>query len=281
MIGKLPDFLKLLPALAIVFGSCMLIFYGIRHLPELTRGAITDVQHPVSYQFTTYDGLLQKYVKDGLVDYKSLSKDPDLQKAVDELEHISPDKINEMNDQLAFWLNASNLLTLKVICERYPIKSIGEISNENTQRKFIIGGETLSLQDIHARLMSALKDKRSAVENVFLICRGSQGYPPLGDHALTGQTLETDAKVAVYSFINDPKNVYYDPDSVEFLLSPLMKRYEQIIEHSKRTPHEWAVLYMDAKKPPNVGNVMLTKTYFPKLDYTLNDTALAPVKEAE
>src|SRR5262249_1439022 len=122
------------------------------------------------------------------------------------------------------------------------------------------------------------KDPRSAVENVFLICRGSQGYPPLIGHALTGANLETDAKVAVYKFVNNSNNVYFDDISVDFLLSPLMNRSQKIIGRTHRTPHEWAVLYMDSKRPPDVGNVMLTKTYFPKLDYTLNDTAIGPVK---
>jgi hypothetical protein len=103
----------------------------------------------------------------------------------------------------------------------------------------------------------------------------------LTDHAITPESLETDAKVATYQFINNEHNCFYDEEKLDFLLSPLFKRYENIIKRTHNDPHGFAVLQMNTKYPPDLTNLMITKTYYQKIDPMLNDVALAPRKEGE
>lgn len=276
MLRKLPQVLKFLPLIAIAIGCLLVGGYFIRHLPEFLKSWVTSTQHPTLYRFTVYDNLLKKYVKDGLVDYKSLSKDPGLNVAVGEIENIAGDKMDG-KEQLCFWLNSLNLLTIKIVCDRYLVKDTVELSSDISARKFIVSGEPLSLQQIQDRyVMPLMKNPTIRVETVFLICRGSLAYPPLTDHAITPETMEDDAKIAAYKFINDKRNVLNDEDTLNFYLSPLLKRYESVIDEKvHKNPHHFVVLYMVTKKPINVDNLMVTKTYFPNTNYTLNDTALA------
>ncbi len=280
MLKKLPDLLKFLPLLAIAAGCILVSCYLIRHIPELSKSWMIKAEHPSNYRFTVYDELLKKYIKDGLVDYKNLCADPRLKTAVDDLEKVAPDKMDR-KEQLCFWINAFNLLTLKTICDRYPARSTFDLSSDLSQRKFIVGGEVLGLQQIQDRYILPLtRNPAVRVETIFLISRGSQGYPPLTDHAITPDTMEDDARMAAYKFINDDRNAFYDDETLTFYLSPLFKQYESIIDDKvHKSVHHFAVLYMVTKKPVKVDALMVTKTYFGKMDYTLNDTALAPIDE--
>jgi hypothetical protein len=280
MLRNFGDGAKILPIAAITLGALLLVFYALRHLPENTRALLLHVEHPETYRFTVYDELLKRYVKNGRVDYAKLKVDPDLKKAVEAIEAVAPDKLNSEKERASFWINAQNLLTLKLICDHYPITSTDQISPFWSQTPFIIGGETVSVSRAYDRAINQMDDKRLPVSTVFLISRGSVGYPPLTSHAITPESLEGDAKLAAYKFINNEKNVFYDEERLEFLLSPLMKRYERILNRSKYDPHTFAVLQMSGKKVPDLTNLMITKTYFAKIDPTLNDTALSP-KETE
>ena len=271
---------KILPIAAIALGALLLVMYAVRHLPENTRALMLHVEHPESYRFSTYDQLLKKYVKDGRVDYARLKDDPDLKKAVEGIEAIAPDKLNSEKERASFWINAQNLLTLKLICDHYPITSTDQISQFWSQTPYIIGGETLSVSRVYDQAINQMDDKRLPVSTVFLISRGSVGYPPLTAHAITPETLEADAKLAAYKFVNNEHNVYYDEERLEYLLSPLLKRYERILNRSKYDPHTFAVMRMSGKNVPDLTNLMITKTYFSRIDPTLNDTALSP-KETE
>jgi len=268
---------------AIAIGALLIISYVWRHLPEFTRAMTIRVEHPETYRFTVYDGLLKKYVKDGLVDYTHLKQDPDLQNAVAALESVAPDKLKDEKERVCFWINACNLLTLKVICNHYPVTTTDKLSQYWSQERFIIGGESTAVARVNERALNELDDRRVTPACVFLICRGSLGYPPLTDHAITPETLETDAKIAAYKFINNEHNAFYDDEKLDFLLSPLFKRYEPIIRRSRHDPHKYAVLQMNSNNVPNLENLMITKTYYGKIDPMLNDLALAPAlkKEAE
>ena len=71
--------------------------------------------------------ILQDYVHVGEVDYTAMRTDGRFQAYISFLENTNPDSIVEPEAQLAFWLNAYNTFTLKVILENYPVKSINDL----------------------------------------------------------------------------------------------------------------------------------------------------------
>src|SRR5262245_13745487 len=74
-----------------------------------------------------YTSLLQKYVQNGRVNYKGLCTNSDLAKYISYLESSDPEKITNEKVRLAFWINAYNAYTIKIICDHYPVKSINDL----------------------------------------------------------------------------------------------------------------------------------------------------------
>lgn len=281
MSNNLADGIKFFPAAAIGIGFILIAAFALRHLPENTRAMMLHIQHPETFRFTKYDDLLKKYVKNGRVDYANFKQDPEMREALSVLEKTAPDQLKDEKERASYWINAFNLLTIKLICDHYPITSTDEVREFWSQTPFIVGGQTSSVSRVYDRAMSEIKDRRLPPATVFLLCRGSLGYPPLTDHAISPETIEMDAKLAAYKFANDKRNVFYDDEHLNFLLSPLFKRYERILNRAKFDPHTYAAMLMTENRAPDLTNIMITKTYYAKIDPTLNDTALAPTKESE
>ncbi len=76
---------------------------------------------------TPYTEVLQKNVHEGRVNYRELCKDSRFPSYLKQLSQTDPDRFTNANDELAFWINAYNAFTLKIICEHYPVKSINEL----------------------------------------------------------------------------------------------------------------------------------------------------------
>ncbi|MDZ4835309.1 MAG: DUF547 domain-containing protein [Candidatus Melainabacteria bacterium] len=278
MLGKLGSGVKFLPVAALAIGCLLVLAYATRHIPDFFKSMSLKIEHPETYRFVAYDQVLRKYVKDGLVDYQSLKKDPQLAEAALELEKTAPDKIVDPKERACFWINSCNLLALKLITDNYPVTTTEQLSQSWNKSSAMVGGEPISVSSAMNRASNELKDNRIAPNSVFLICKGSLGYPPLTDHAITPETMETDAKVATYQFINNEKNVFYDDEHMEYLLSPLFKRYEPFIRRTNLEPHKFALIQMNSGKMPDLTNLMITKTYFRKIDPTINDLALSSKK---
>jgi hypothetical protein len=74
--------------------------------------------------FTT---ILNKYVKDGLVNYRELKDDAVFNKYIEILENTEPSNLINRNEKLAFWINVYNAFTLKIIVDNYPLESINDL----------------------------------------------------------------------------------------------------------------------------------------------------------
>lgn len=72
---------------------------------------------------------LKKYVDEqGLVDYKNwLTEKNELDAYIQTLEKMPPLETASKEAKLAYWINAYNALTVQLILENYPTKSIKEI----------------------------------------------------------------------------------------------------------------------------------------------------------
>ena len=128
----------------------------------------------------TWDKLLHKYVKDGRVDYNGFSRDI---KVLDGyLEKLEKEDTSGYSpeEKLAFWINAYNAFTVKLILNHYPIKSIRKISNPWGQRIWKAAGQILSLDYIeHKILRREFKEPRIH----FAIVCASIGCPDLQNAA--------------------------------------------------------------------------------------------------
>ncbi|PQJ77319.1 DUF547 domain-containing protein [Polaribacter glomeratus] len=174
--------------------------------------------HQTKAQTSIFNDLLQKHVsKNGIVDYKSFKKDENkLDTFLFYLEKTSLEKNWSTNKQKAFWINAYNAYTIKIILENYPLKSIMDIKqNGNSAWKIPfakVGGKTYTLDYIeHEILRKTLFDPRI---HVGVNC-ASGSCPKLSNTAFTEKNIESELSRLMKDFINDASRNKISKDKIE------------------------------------------------------------------
>ncbi len=108
--------------------------------------------------------ILKKHVNDnGLVNYKGIIKDKkDFEAYLKLIGDNEPQKSWSADEKEAYWINAYNAFTIKLIIDHYPVKSIKDIGPKNQvpfvntpwQKKFIkIGSKTMKLDEIEHQIL--------------------------------------------------------------------------------------------------------------------------------
>ena len=182
----------------IALGLCF--FQGVICLVEPASAAI-EVDHGV------YAELLNRYVKDGKVDYRGFkSEEARLDQYLKVLEGTDPKKLLR-DEQFAFYINAYNAWTIKLILSAYPeIKSIRDLGNlfKSPWKKKLarIDGDIVTLDHIeHDILRPLFKDPRVH----FAINCASKGCPPLRAEPYRGAVLNEQLNDMAQAFINDDR----------------------------------------------------------------------------
>jgi hypothetical protein len=116
------------------------------------------------------------------------------------------------DEQLAYWINLYNALTVKVILEYYPVASIrdidltpGLLSDGPWDRKLIkIGKHAVSLNDIEHRILRPIwLDPRIH----YAVNCASIGCPNLQPDAFTAANAKALLNQAAVEYVNDPRGV--------------------------------------------------------------------------
>lgn len=166
---------------------------------------------PPSHQL--WDQLVKTHVKaNGLVDYKGfISEKPKLESYLKLLSENAPDRSKwSKNEQLAYWINAYNAYTVKLIVDFYPTKSIRDLGPKLKiplikdvwhYKFFKIAGVDMSLDEVeHGILRKEFDEPRIH----FAINCASISCPPLLNEAFVADKLEAQLTKVTVAFINDP-----------------------------------------------------------------------------
>ncbi|MBK7935674.1 MAG: DUF547 domain-containing protein [Lewinellaceae bacterium] len=150
------------------------------------------------------DSLLQKYVSDaGKVNYKGLKADKTALYTYCQALSDHPVAENEAREEkMAYWINAYNAFTLKLIVDNYPAKSILNFDGGKTWdvKRIRIGDKKYSLNNIENDILRPqFKDARIH----FAINCAAQSCPPLWNHAYTAENLDSTLEARTKVFIND------------------------------------------------------------------------------
>ena len=73
--------------------------------------------------------------------------------------------------------------------------------------------------------------------------------------------------------VTNKKNVYFDKNRGVFYLSSLFKNYEKTFAAAGHNAYTFTTLYLSPEDIPDLKDIMVTKTYFSKVDYRINDKA--------
>ena len=86
----------------------------------------------LAQDWTAYARLLEAHVRPATiagirlqaVDYAALREDPHYARALTDLAAPRPEALATDAARIAFWINAYNLLAIKAVADRYPVRSI-------------------------------------------------------------------------------------------------------------------------------------------------------------
>ena len=166
---------------------------------------------------TAWDLILKKYLvthhPTGINRFRYRAVLPaDRQNLQDYLRSLQQIKVSSLNrqEQKAYWINLYNALTVQVILDHYPVKSIMEIdispglfANGPWDAKLLtIEGEQVSLNDIEHRILRPIfHDNRL---HYALNC-ASLGCPDLQGVAYTATNIEALLNTAARTFVNSAR----------------------------------------------------------------------------
>lgn len=170
----------------------------------------TEVDHSV------WQGILDRYLEAGdegvnLFAYGSVSEGDRerLQVYLDSLAAIDPRSL-QRGEQFAYWVNLYNALTVAVVLDHYPVKSIRRIKGGLlrlgpwNEEVYELQGETLTLNDIEHRILRPIfRDPRIH----YAVNCASIGCPDLAARAYTARELDEQLDAAARAFINHPRGV--------------------------------------------------------------------------
>lgn len=191
-----------------------------------------DSDSTFSVDHSSWQRLLDKHLVksgDGInrLNYRAIkdNSQAELDAYLDSLAPIDPRQLNRQ-EQMAFWINLYNALTVKVVVQRYPIKSIKSVRYLSSlfgpwDKKLIkVSGQSISLNDIEHRILRPIwQDPRIH----FVVNCASLGCPNLQAIAFTGDNLESLLEASTAEFLAHPRALRLDDDTL--ILSSIFKWY--------------------------------------------------------
>ena len=164
------------------------------------------------FNHSKWNDLLQKYVSQkGNVNYKGFKTDrKKLLSYIADLSANTPAESCSKQDQLAYWINAYNALTIDLILQNYPIKSIKAIKDPWEQRLWKLGTTWYNLNDIEHQILRKMNEPRIH----FAIVCASVSCPKLLNEAYTSEHLETQLTNATIAFLSDTERNVITENSI-------------------------------------------------------------------
>jgi hypothetical protein len=158
-------------------------------------------QEPFDYD--DYAAALSAHVDgNGMIDYRGLKADPGkLNAYVSAIGRVGREQHARWSDEekVAFWLNAYNGITLKIIIDRYPIQptfparlyypsnSIRQIEGVWDEIEFRVIGKNMTLEAIEHEILR--KEFNEPRIHMALVC-AAMGCPPIRNEPYTGGALD-------------------------------------------------------------------------------------------
>lgn len=175
-----------------------------------------------------WDGLLKKYVDvHGMVNYTAWkAESADIQTLDRYLADLSHSNGKGTKDQqLAFWINAYNAVTIKGILREYPTSSIrnhtAKLFGYNIWKnlRLVVGGKQISLDAMEHQVLRKMGEPRIH----FAIVCASIGCPRLLDEAYVPERLDEQLTLNSRAFFDDSTKFRYDAVRKRFYLSPILQ----------------------------------------------------------
>jgi hypothetical protein len=248
--------------IATLFSIIIFLSSCLTGVPKGTKQAITH------QEWTT---LLKKHVNEaGLVDYKSFIKDSvALNKYLAKISDNAPASSWSSDEKFAYWINAYNAYTVKLIADNYPVKSIKDLAPKNAvifinttwdKKFFSIDGKKMTLNTIeHKILRKRFNDPRMH----FAINCASMSCPKLLNEAYEAKTLDKQLTAQAKDFLSDTKKNKVSKDNPE--LSSIFDWFNKDFTKTGKTKIGFINQYAPVKINENASLKYMS------YDWSLND----------
>jgi hypothetical protein len=176
--------------LTIIFFSISVLISSLSHANNLY---ISDKHHD------DFDRMLNSYVKDGVVDYTKFQQDPHFIDYIKFIANAKPRELETEKEQLAFWINAYNALSIKGIIDGKSPRTLLGRHGFFISKKHLVAGDSISLNTLEKKIIIPYKEPRIH----FAIVCASISCPKLLSEAYTANKLEQQLQKNTIDFLND------------------------------------------------------------------------------
>ncbi len=198
------------------------------------------------------------------VDYQTVKSNGSLESAYQALIQFNPDFLSGQKEKLAFYINAYNILALKMIADHWPLESIKDLGNFFSpvwnKRAGTLGGNPVTLGGVEHKILRPMGDPRIH----FAIVCASVSCPDLRSEPYLAGKIDVQLDDQVRQFLNNPgkglrigeKTIHvsriFDWFEEDFDatggVATFVKRYRSQLPELKVSadiPYDWAVNGLD------------------------------------
>lgn len=234
-----------------------------------------------------FDALLRQHVVRGLVDYDAFAESPAFARYLARLAAFDPSSL-DAREQLAFWIDAYNAYTIRLINEHHERTSIrnvnrtfGFVKGYGPWREKLarVGGHAYGLDEIEQGIIR----KRFGEPRIhFALVCAALGCPPLRSEAYTGARLDAQLDDQARAFIlQSPAKNRVDVPHRTVYLSPIFIDFRDYVKDFGGTAKA-AARYTARYHPPGPERALLESGDFEvkstEYDWRLN--AQSPTRAA-
>ncbi|MDZ4673242.1 MAG: DUF547 domain-containing protein [Gemmatimonadota bacterium] len=246
---------------------------GLAMLPLLLTTASAQ-----GFDHNPLDRLLRQHVQAGWVDYDAFAAAPTFEEYLAALAGFDPSTLSR-SDQLAFWINAYNAYTIKLIVKHKERRSIRNINKALglfkgkgpwAERLVVVGGQTYDLETVEQGIIRPeFKEPRI---HFALVC-ASVGCPPLRSEAYTGAQLDQQLDDQARQFLTaTPGSNRVDASTGTVYLSELFSFNDYLDDFggSRTTLMRFIARYYPAGPERSLLEAGTAKVVQTEYDWTLN-----------
>jgi len=207
---------------------------GCAEMVIVPNTALLPATRPYLYADQDWAYVLRGHVKDGLVNYDTLSRDREpLERYYALLGVTGPTRTAEQfpsrAEATAYWINAYNALVLCAVMDRYPVATMYDLSLPRLtyEYKFIVDGRARTLAEIEEEI---LKVSGGDVRALLATSRAALGTPGLGRWPIRAQTLDRRLTEEAAHALDNPDILRIDHSSDSILVWQLIIRRQREFE---------------------------------------------------
>jgi len=162
--------------------------------------------------WTDYTALLQQHVHAGViagirlnqVDYPAIRHDPRFGDAIRQIAGFHLQQLRSREERMSFYINAYNLLAIKIVTDHWPVDSIKDAGSLFTtvwkKPAGTVGGQAVTLDQIEHHILRPMGDPRI---HMAIVC-ASVSCPDLRPEAYTAAHLDAQLNDQARRFLANP-----------------------------------------------------------------------------